>query len=175
MILRTRYFVRARYKIATAAAAAAAAAAAFFFFFLILRWMGKIKLKLPHFHVHQHLAAAGHAGRGPVYVSAHSWIRLGCVACVCFTVPGSYFVSCCNLPSYHTNGERRTNTMSRAIGFRKQPHSRRGSAQSTRRSVVHNRSRIQQQLAALRQPLCFVEVTVTLCVLFVCIQSTPQC
>ena len=66
-----------------------------------------------------------------------------------------------NLPSYHTNEERRTNTMSGATRFQKQPYSR-NSTQST------NRSSTQPQPAALRQPISFVSqgdyVCVVLCV-----------
>ena len=41
--------------------------------------------------------------------------------------------------------------------------------------VVQDRSRIQYQPAALRQPLSFVTVRMILCVVCVCTQSTSQC
>ena len=115
----------------------------------------------------QLLAAARHVGRGAVYVAAHLWIRLSCVACVCFTVVVLFSDTICHrIIRTKTDGP---NTMSGATGFRKQPHS--SSAQSTNRSTVHSRSRIQQQPAALRQLLWFVAVRVIACVLYVCKQK----
>ena len=73
-----------------------------------------------------------------------------------------------NLPSYHTNEERRTNTMSGATRFQKQPYSR-NSTQST------NRSSTQPQPAALRQPISFVSQGDYVCIVCVRTQSAPQC
>ena len=94
------------------------------------------------------------------------------VACVGFKLPGTCFVSCYNLPTYHTTEERRTTTISGETWF--QSSYTAGAVRRVQTGVaVHIRTRIQQQLAALRRLLSFITVSV-MCVLFVCVHRVHR-